>query len=95
LYRYRVASSYAITKYWPGVLVGWLLVGLSLQWLAPSWDSVAKDGDFAFMPSSMPSIQGQAFLDAGFPENRVKSQIAIVSGTTRLTSPGSGSGGGA
>jgi len=78
LNRYRVASSYAITKYWPGVLVGWLLVGLSLQWLAPSWDSVAKDGDFAFMPSSMPSIQGQAFLDAGFPENRVKSQIAIV-----------------
>lgn len=78
LNRYRVTSSYAITKYWPGVLLGWLVVGLALQWLAPAWDTVAKDGDFAFMPSSMPSLKGQAWLDAGFPENRVKSQVAIV-----------------
>lgn len=78
LNRYRVASSYAITKYWPTVLVGWLVVGFFLQWLAPSWESVAKDGDFAFMPASMPSLKGQAWLDAGFPENRAKSQIAIV-----------------
>jgi hypothetical protein len=59
-------------------LLGWLVVGLFLQWLAPSWESVAKDGDFAFMPASMPSLKGQAWLDAGFPENRAKSQIAIV-----------------
>ncbi len=78
LNRYRVTSSYAITKYWPAVLLGWLAIGVALQWIAPRWDSVAKDGDFAYMPANMPSLQGQAYLDAGFPENRVKSQVAIV-----------------
>jgi RND superfamily putative drug exporter len=78
LNRYRVTSSYAITKYWPVVLVAWIVVGVVLQSIAPSWDSVAKDGDFAFMPAGMPSLQGQAWLDAGFPDHRVKSQIAIV-----------------
>jgi putative drug exporter of the RND superfamily len=76
--RYRVTSSYAITKYWPAVLVGWLVLGVSLQWLAPAWETVAKDGDFAYMPATMPSLQGQAALDAGFPANRAKSQVAII-----------------
>ena len=76
--RYRVTSSYAITKYWPAVLVSWLVLGVSLQWLAPAWETVAKDGDFAYMPATMPSLQGQAALDAGFPANRAKSQVAII-----------------
>ncbi len=76
--RYRVASSYAVTKYWPGVLIGWTILGLLLHSFAPSWDSVAKDGDFAFMPSNMPSLEGQALLDAGFPQQRTKSQLAII-----------------
>ena len=75
---YRVASSYAITRYWPAVLLGWFSLGLLLHFLSPSWDQVAKDGDFAFMPPEMPSLQGQAWLDAGFPEQRSKSQLAII-----------------
>ena len=73
-----MASSYAITRYWPAVLLGWFSLGLLLHFLSPSWDQVAKDGDFAFMPPEMPSLQGQAWLDAGFPEQRSKSQLAII-----------------
>lgn len=60
------------------VILGWLLLAVALRVVAPRWDDVTYDGDLAYLPSTQPSVQAQRLLEAAFPENRDRSQIAIV-----------------
>ena len=39
---------------------------------------MAQDGDLAYLPDRMPSVQGERLLAAAFPQSKDKSQIAIV-----------------
>ncbi|MFN9916788.1 MAG: hypothetical protein ACK53L_29640, partial [Pirellulaceae bacterium] len=43
-----------------------------------SWDSVARDGDFEFLPASLPSRVGQQLLDEAFPAQRARSRLVII-----------------
>jgi RND superfamily putative drug exporter len=46
--------------------------------LAPRWDEVTYDGDFAYLPDSMTSVRGERLLAAAFPDYYSKSQLALV-----------------
>lgn len=56
----------------------WVGVAIVLRTVAPSWDSVAKDGDFEFLPASMPSRIGQRLLDEAFPRERARSRMVLI-----------------
>src|SRR6202044_2478740 len=46
--------------------------------VAPRWQDVAQDGDLAYLPDRMPSVQGERLLARAFPQLKDKSQIAVV-----------------
>jgi putative drug exporter of the RND superfamily len=54
------------------------VLAVALRWVAPSWSSVAKDGDFEFLPAAMPSRIGQRLLDEAFPAERARSRMVII-----------------
>ncbi len=72
-----------VTRNWPLVIAAWIALALLLRWLAPKWESIAADGDLAFLPSTVPSVVGQKQLDAAFPGARVRSQMMVI-----LANPG-------
>ena len=47
-------------------------------WAAPDWDAVTCDGDLAYLPAWAPSVVGQRLTEAAFPNNRARSQIALI-----------------
>ncbi|MFO0821123.1 MAG: MMPL family transporter [Pirellulales bacterium] len=60
------------------VILSWLVLALFLRFTAPRWDDVTFDGDLAYLPATAPSVRGQKLLEAAFPGNRDRSQIAII-----------------
>jgi RND superfamily putative drug exporter len=75
---YKLLAAHLITRHWAWILVGWLLIAFGLYWFAPSWDSVARDGDFEFLPATLPSRVGQKLLDEAFPAQRARSRLVII-----------------
>ncbi len=67
-----------VSHRWLTVVIVWLLLALGLHVLAPRWEQIVHDGDLAYLPANLPSVQGQRLLAEAFPEERAKSQIAIV-----------------
>lgn len=67
-----------VSRFWPLVLVGWgaVLVGLTLT--APSWDEVADDGEFSFLPADAPSRRGEELFERAFPQDPGGSSIVVV-----------------
>lgn len=65
---------------WRWVLAGWLALTVCIRLAAPSWDDVAYDGDFEYLPPGMTSVAGGRLLDAAFPGERSRSQIVLVLG---------------
>lgn len=81
-----------VTRHWKLVLGFWGLLflaalglhhgwynrlGLTTEPLA-TWDSVAQDGEFKFLPESMQSLAGERLLADAFPEDLLKSSVVIV-----------------
>ncbi|MDA8697008.1 MMPL family transporter [Rhodopirellula sp.] len=62
------------------ILLGWLMLAISIRSVAPSWNEVAFDGDFEYLPAEMSSVAGGHLLDAAFPEVRSRSQLVLVLG---------------
>ena len=58
-----LALSRLITRYWPAVLLTWVVLLVVLRCLAPNWDDVTKDGDFQYLPADSPSVVGQEVLE--------------------------------
>ncbi len=67
-----------ISRHWALVVLAWVLVACVLHAVAPRWDQVTHDGDLAYLPENLPSTEGERLLAQAFPEQRAKSQIAIV-----------------
>ncbi len=67
-----------VARRWALVVLGWLTLLAAIQIVAPRWDDITEDGDFAFLPSEMTSVQGEKLLEAAFPHAPSKSQLAIV-----------------
>lgn len=67
-----------IARHWLLVIVCWIALVAVARWAAPDWDSITYDGDLAYMPDRMVSVQGERLLREAFPENRSKSQLVIA-----------------
>jgi len=68
----------AVSRHWLPVLVGWAMLVAGVFHFAPRWEDVTHDGDFAYLPEAMTSVQGERLLDAAFPDMLSKSQVVIV-----------------
>ncbi|HTM55727.1 MAG TPA: MMPL family transporter [Pirellulales bacterium] len=67
-----------VSRYWILVVAVWIAVATGLHFVAPHWDDVTNDGDLAYMPESMPSVEGEQLLRRAFPENHGRSEFAVV-----------------
>lgn len=66
-----------ISRHWSLVIVAWLALAIALHLVAPRWSQVAHDGDLAYLPDTMPSVEGDLLLAKAFPDRKAKSQIAV------------------
>ena len=67
-----------VARHWVLVLLAWVVVPVVVHWLAPSWDDVAQDGDFAFLPSRMTSVRGEELIRRAFPDQEDKSDVVLI-----------------
>ncbi len=47
-------------------------------WWRLRWDDVTHDGDLAYLPTSMPSARGMRLLNEAFPDERGRSELAVI-----------------
>jgi RND superfamily putative drug exporter len=67
------------------VVCTWVAIVILLRFVAPSWNEVTKDGDFAYLPAEMPSVLGEKMQATAFPDLQAKSEfVVIVARTTPL-----------
>ena len=74
-----------VSRFWVLVLLAWVGLAVGLHAVAPRWKSITQDGDLAYLPERMPSVRGERLLTAAFPDQKAKSQIALV--TERVDGP--------
>jgi RND superfamily putative drug exporter len=73
-----------ISRCWPFLLLGWGAVFLALSdpvasmWGAPQWNDVVNDGEFKYLPETVPSRQGEKLFQEAFSNNMRSSTIVIV-----------------
>ncbi|HYT93246.1 MAG TPA: MMPL family transporter, partial [Gemmataceae bacterium] len=57
---------------------GWLIAGVLLWLVAPSWDSRTQDDDIRFLPERCPSVRGYQLLGQAFPEDVCASRLVFA-----------------
>jgi RND superfamily putative drug exporter len=67
-----------VSRHWLAVILFWGALAIGLRMTAPRWNEVIQDGDVAYMPEGMPSVEGEQLLSQAFPDNQTKSQIAVL-----------------
>jgi len=67
-----------VSRHWLAALLAWIVLAAVVVRFAPRWDDVTKDGDFAYLPAAMTSVQGERLLEEAFPEALSKSQVIFV-----------------
>ncbi len=67
-----------VSRHWVLVLLAWVLLAVGIDRLAPRWDEVTHDGDFAYLPSDMISVKGRRLLKQAFPDIRSQSTVVLV-----------------
>ncbi|MGO9109199.1 MAG: MMPL family transporter [Thermoguttaceae bacterium] len=67
-----------ISRFWVAVLVAWVVIPVVLFRVAPKWDDITHDGDFAYLPTVMTSVRGEELLEKAFPELASKSTVVLV-----------------
>ncbi len=77
-------ASRVVTRHWPWVIAAWIVLAIVLRSVAPSWDSIAADGDLQFLPNDVPSAVGQRTLDEAFPGAQSRSQMVVVFASPKL-----------
>lgn len=67
-----------VSRYWMATILLWIVTVVAVRAYAPKWDDVTHDGDFEYMPASMPSVQGEQLLRKAFPQGRSKSEAVVI-----------------
>ncbi len=67
-----------VTQRWYLVFLAWAALFVLLRLTAPNWDDVARDGDFAYLPDTAASVQGEKLRTAAFGEVNSKSEVVFV-----------------
>ena len=61
-----------------GVMAGWLNSTGLFRFHVPGWVDVTQDGEFAFLPQDMPSLQSERLFKAAFPRDLLANSVVIV-----------------
>lgn len=72
------------TRLWPLVIAFWVIIAALLTWLAPSWESVAREGNNDYLPRVMTSVRGQELLLRVFPGESSRITLDDVPDVTAL-----------
>ncbi|HZZ79909.1 MAG TPA: MMPL family transporter [Gemmataceae bacterium] len=75
----------AVCRAWPIWLIAWAVVYAVLHLYAPAWEDIAQDREFGFLPSDMPTRQGDDLFRRAFPDEKHESNVVIV--LSRAMSP--------
>jgi RND superfamily putative drug exporter len=68
----------AVARHWWLVILVWAALAGALHLFAPRWDDVTHDGDLAYLPQTVPSVEGARLLAQAFPNQKANSEIGIV-----------------
>jgi RND superfamily putative drug exporter len=60
------------------ICAAWLLAGLVLSFLAPSWSAQTQDDDIHFLPARCDSVRGYELLKQAFPQEVFASRAIFV-----------------
>lgn len=61
-----------------GILRGWWNTLHLFPVTIPRWNDIIEDGEFAFLPRNMPSIQAEELFKQAFPSDRLASSVVVV-----------------
>lgn len=67
-----------LSRSWSIVIGFWAIVFVWLHFVAPPFNQLAKEGEFVFLPDTMPSRRGEALMNKAFPGRQTSSNIVIV-----------------
>ena len=67
-----------VARHWLLILLVWVAIPLGVHLVAPDWDKVAQDGDFAFLPSRMTSVRGEELIRRAFPDLEDESDVVLI-----------------
>jgi len=67
-----------VSRRWMLVLLLWAAAVCVIHQVAPRWNDITHDGDFAYLPDRMTSVRGEKLAEVAFPDALSKSQVALV-----------------
>ncbi|MHB8970948.1 MAG: MMPL family transporter [Pirellulaceae bacterium] len=67
-----------VVRHWTLVVLGWFLAVVVTRCVAPLWQDIINDGDFAYLPSGLPSVIGEQWMSEAFPWQRGRSQVVLA-----------------
>ncbi len=72
----RIAGWIVNRPWW--VIAAWVVLAIACRVSAPSWQSIALDGDFDYLPATSNSVAGGRLLQDAFPGLRARSEMVLV-----------------
>lgn len=67
-----------VSRFWIWFLAAWITLVLGTWLAAPSWDQIAQDKEFSFLPASAPSREAETVFQKAFPDHPLGSNIVLV-----------------
>jgi RND superfamily putative drug exporter len=67
-----------VSRHWLVTILLWIGLTGAVASVTPAWETVTHDGDLAYMPDYLPSVQGRKLLEAAFPDGQDKSDLVVV-----------------
>lgn len=67
-----------VVRYPIAILCFWTVFALAAAILPPHWNDVTLDGDLAFLPAGLPSVEAERLFREAFPQRQAKSQLVFA-----------------
>lgn len=72
------ALGQTVSRFWPLLLVAWILIVAAVDSAAPQWRDVVEDGEFAYLPEDVPSREGERLFGQAFSHDMLGSSVVVV-----------------
>ena len=67
-----------VSRTWPILLVVWIIALVALKLVAPPWKDVAANGEFVFLPETVPSRLGEDLFRKAWEETSASNVVVII-----------------
>jgi RND superfamily putative drug exporter len=74
---FQALGRFAARHPW-GICAAWLLAGVVIALVAPSWDNRAQDDDIRFLPERCQGVRGYRMLEQAFPQDVFASRLIFA-----------------